>query len=278
MSIAFETSLDRRSWTAGRWTSAALVVAGLHVGGAAAGYLYWDRQPDEMLLPPPMLIAFELAPTPVAPPAPPPPPKVEEMQEIEPAPEPPPVSELDLAPPAPPEVKVAVAVPEKPKPEKKKKKKEPEKKKKKVEKKPVEKPQPPQPIATAQPAVASTATPAPPNLPPAQVAAAPKSDMDPQLAFATAQWHQLFNEHIKKYRKYPKSARRKHQEGSPTVAFVFDRAGNVMSAEIVRSSGIESLDEEAIATFQRADPLPALPPEIAGDTKRMTLRIDFKLN
>jgi len=69
MSIAFETSLDRRSRAAGRWTSAALVVAGLHVGGAASGYLYWDRQPDEMLLPPPMLIAFELAPTPVAPPA-----------------------------------------------------------------------------------------------------------------------------------------------------------------------------------------------------------------
>jgi len=277
MSIAFETSLDRRSRAAGRWTSAALVVAGLHVGGAASGYLYWDRQPDEMLLPPPMLIAFELAPTPVASPAPPPP-KVEEMPEIEPAPEPPPVSELDLAPPAPPEVKVAVAVPEKPKPEKKKKKKEPEKKKKKVEKKPVEKPQPPQPVATVQPSTTTVTTPAPPNLPVAAVAAAPKSDMDPQVAFAAAQWHQLFNEHIKKYRKYPKSARRKHQEGSPTVAFVFDRAGNVMSAEIVRSSGIESLDEEAIATFQRANPLPALPPEIAGDTKRMTLRIDFKLN
>ncbi|MBI2253231.1 MAG: TonB family protein [Proteobacteria bacterium] len=274
MSIAFESSFDRRSWATGRWASAAVVVVGLHVGGAAAGFLSWDRQPEEMLLPPPMLIAFELAPAPVAPPAPP---KVEEMTEIEPAPELPPLSELDLAPPAPPEVKVAVAVPEKPKPVQKKKRKEPEKKKK-IEKKPIETPQPPQPIATPQPATASTAAPAPPNLPSASVAAAPKSSMDPQAAFATAQWHQLFNEHIKKYRKYPKSARRKHLEGSPTVAFVFDRAGNVMSAEILRSSGIAALDEEAIATFQRADPLPALPPEIAGDTKRMTLRIDFKLN
>lgn len=278
MSIAFESSFDRRGWATGRWTTAALVIVGLHVGGGTAGYLYWEQRPTEMLAPPITAIAFELAPVPVAPP---PPPKAPEVEEIDPVLDPPPpISELELMPPAPPEVEVAVAVPEKPKPvKKKKKKKEPEKKKKPPEK-PVDAPAPKKDfkVTTNEPSTTKVESPPQPNTLPAAVPAGPSPDEIARVGMATQQWEVAFYKHIKRYQKYPKSAKRKNQTGSPVVRFVFDRAGNVLEAQVVRSSGFESLDEDAIATFKRASPLPPLPPEIEGDTLARNIPINYNLN
>ncbi|MBK8161200.1 MAG: hypothetical protein IPK59_21430 [Rhodospirillaceae bacterium] len=128
MSPQPSTSLDSPGLTVRRWLSAGVLMVGLHVSGGAAGYFYWEREPAELIMPSATVIAFELAPAPVAPP---PPPKVVEPEpEVEPDIVLPPLAELDAIPPAPPEVKVAVAVPEKIKPKKKKKKKEPTKTKK----------------------------------------------------------------------------------------------------------------------------------------------------
>ncbi|MDY0873546.1 energy transducer TonB [Dongia rigui] len=277
MSVAFESSLDRRGWLAGRWTSAAMLVLGLHVGGGTAGYLYWESGPTEMLAPPMTAIAFELAPVPVAPP---PPPKAVEEPDIEPVMDPPPpISELDLMPPAPPEVKVAVAVPEKPKPVKKKKKKEAPEKIKKPPVKPVETPAPAKDFKTAsdEPSTTKVESPPQPNTLAAAVPAGPSPDEIARVGVATQQWEIAFYKHIKKYQRYPKSAKRKKETGSPMVRFVFDRDGNVLEAQIVRSSGYESLDEDAIATFKRASPLPPLPPEIVGDQLARNIPINYSL-
>jgi protein TonB len=272
MQAIFQTSFDRPSQGSRRWAMAGMLMIGLHVGGGAAGYFYWERSPAELIVPPATVIAFELAPAPVAPP---PPQRIEEIPDIEPVVEPPPpITEMELIPPAPPEVKVAVAVPEKPKPVKKKKK-EAEKKKPKV--KPVE--APPQIFKTATDAPSTTKVESPPQpvVAAAPVAAGPTPDDVARISNATNQWELAFRKHIEKYRRYPKSAKRKHQEGMPVVNFVFDRAGNVIEARITRSSGFEALDEEAIATFQRASPLPPLPPEVVGERLQRTIAINFNL-
>ncbi len=277
MSVAFESSLDRRGWVAGRWMTAALVMVGLHVGGGAAGYLYWERQPTEMLAPPITAIAFELAPVPVAPP---PPPKAVEEPDIDSVIDQlPPISELELIPPAPPEVRVAVAVPEKPKPVKKKKKKKEPDKKKKPPVKPVEAPAPQKDfkVTTNEPSTTKVESPPQPNTLPAAVPAGPSPDEIARVGVATQQWEVAFYKHINKYKRYPKSAKRKNQTGTPVVRFVFDRSGTVLEAQIVRSSGYEALDEEAIATFQRASPLPPLPPEIEGDRLARNIPLNFNL-
>ncbi len=269
---ALALSVDRPADGLSRWTLAAATVLALHAGAAFA--IHAHHAPAEMIMPPATVIAFELAPVPVAPLPPP----MVEMPEIEPVVDPlPPISELDVIPPAPPDVKVAVAVPEKPKPVKKKKKQEPTKKKK-MKAPPVE--APPQVFKTASdlPSTTRVEAPAQPVAATAPVAAGPSPDDVARLSAATNQWELAFRKHIEKYRRYPKSARRKHQEGMPVVTFVFDRAGTVLEARVTRSSGVESLDEEAIATFERASPLPPLPPEIDGQRLQRSIAIQFKLN
>ncbi len=61
------------------------------------------------------------------------------------------------------------------------------------------------------------------------------------------------------------------------MAFVLDRAGHVLSVHLVRSAGSDALDEEAVALVHRAEPLPPLPPEIAGETIKLTVPIAFSL-
>jgi protein TonB len=45
------------------------------------------------------------------------------------------------------------------------------------------------------------------------------------------------------------------------MRFSVDASGHIVSQSMVRSSGHDSLDEEAAAWLQRAQPLPAPPPD-----------------
>jgi protein TonB len=60
--------------------------------------------------------------------------------------------------------------------------------------------------------------------------------------------------------EYPKMAKMRHQEGVVTVAVTVDAGGAVASATVEKSSGIESLDNAAVAAVNAAAPFPA-PPE-----------------
>lgn len=60
--------------------------------------------------------------------------------------------------------------------------------------------------------------------------------------------------------EYPKMAKMRHQEGVVTVAVTVDGGGAVASAAVEKSSGVESLDNAAIAAVNAAAPFPA-PPE-----------------
>ncbi|MTJ82807.1 MAG: energy transducer TonB [Telmatospirillum sp.] len=60
--------------------------------------------------------------------------------------------------------------------------------------------------------------------------------------------------------EYPKMAKLRHQQGVVGIRIALDGSGGVTRAELAQSSGIQSLDDAALAAVQNASPFPA-PPE-----------------
>ena len=61
------------------------------------------------------------------------------------------------------------------------------------------------------------------------------------------------------------------------LRFSMTRAGVVMSFRLERSSGHRALDQETLDLIQRAQPLPALPPEVAQEVIELVVRVRFEL-
>jgi len=121
-------------------------------------------------------------------------------------------------------------------------------------------PQPPAP-----PAVEATPGPPVPAVPPVKATAGPPPDYAAKLMV-----------HLQRAKQYPMGARKLKQQGIAYVRFSINRAGDVLSAKLERSSGFTLLDEEAVALFARATPLPALPEEMPSPME-MVIPIDFNL-
>ena len=68
--------------------------------------------------------------------------------------------------------------------------------------------------------------------------------------------------HIERFRRYPDEARRDQRQGVVVVGFAMDRQGDLIDLWVDRSSGTTSLDEEALATVRRAQPLPPVPSDL----------------
>jgi len=94
---------------------------------------------------------------------------------------------------------------------------------------------------------------------------------------AEATWEALILAHLEKYRRYPPTARSRREEGTVYVRFSVDRQGLVSSMSILRSSGSAVLDNAALATIRRAQPLPPVPKERADPTE-LSVPIAFFLN
>jgi protein TonB len=82
---------------------------------------------------------------------------------------------------------------------------------------------------------------------------------------------------LERHKKYPRAARLRRYEGTVQFRFLIDRAGSVLEHSIVESSGKRVLDEAVLELLKRADPMPSMPPEIAGATLELTTSIDFRL-
>jgi protein TonB len=59
------------------------------------------------------------------------------------------------------------------------------------------------------------------------------------------------------------------------VRFAVDRSGRVLSASLAGSAGVPALDQEALAVFRRAEPLPPTPPDVPGASFTFTIPIRF---
>ncbi|MCP1469619.1 protein TonB [Sphingobium sp. OAS761] len=107
---------------------------------------------------------------------------------------------------------------------------------------------------------------------------APKSIAAPQgrqvSNDAKATWEALVLAHLEKYRRYPARARAARQQGVTRIRFTMNRAGRILSAEIARKSGFFALDQAALGTLRRAEPLPAIP-EGMPDEVELTVPVEF---
>lgn len=301
----------------GRWTGALTVTLVLHGGAVAAGLVTWQSENPPALPPAAIMMELAPLPVaPPAPetkampeprlpepmPMPLPQSVPEPAPELEPAPEPQvaaalPMPEIDPVPPAmrEPEVVLPKPAPEKPKvaaavekpKEKPKDKPKPEKAKAKPQEKPPEKPRPlAKPAPERAPAVPQTAPPQPAQqaaataapVQQADAAAAPSAADLARRATAKANWEGLLLAHLEKHKRYPKSAKRRNQQGTCFLHIRMDRSGNVLSYELKRSSGVETLDEEVLRMIERAQPLPPLPPEMTAAVFDFVVPVAFTLH
>lgn len=141
---------------------------------------------------------------------------------------------------------------------------------------PVKKP-PPQAKKTEKPAQAPTrlqaqaaakaATEAKAQVTPSQQNAAPQANAGVQASpQAIMTWKSLVMAQLERHKRYPSSAQARGRQGIAFVRFSLDPSGNVIRAELAKSSGFTELDNEVVALAYRASPLPAPP-----DNKPITL-------
>lgn len=124
-----------------------------------------------------------------------------------------------------------------------------------------------QQVFAALPTEVSEASPSPPS-----PAGALASDSPPDLA--TLQFRAALLRHISHYQRYPKAAESKGLQGTVTAVFSMDRGGKLLGVWIKSSSGQAALDQAAIDTIRRAEPLPSIPPALP-DSMKIEMALGF---
>lgn len=90
-------------------------------------------------------------------------------------------------------------------------------------------------------------------------------------------WQNRLLAHLQRHKRYPSIARQRRQQGTATIQFRIDRDGNVMTTDLVHSSGYVLLDRSAIEMVDRAQPLPRPPATVTDDELSLTLPVQFSL-
>jgi len=91
-------------------------------------------------------------------------------------------------------------------------------------------------------------------------------------------WRASLAAHVQRFKRYPAEAIARRLHGTAMVRFTINRAGMVLSAEIVRHSGVEILDQESLRLIARAAPLPAAPTRVSGSHFTFTVPVQFHPN
>ena len=110
----------------------------------------------------------------------------------------------------------------------------------------------------------------------AALSAAPApGQSEAETSEAIATWERSLASRLETIKRYPSRAR--GEKGVAKVTFRIDRDGHVLSSRVVQSSGSAILDDDALATLRRADPLPLPPTGIADDKLSIVTSIRYKL-
>ncbi len=80
--------------------------------------------------------------------------------------------------------------------------------------------------------------------------------------------------HLARHKRFPPEASATGRTGIAAVTFAIDGQGNVVSAQLARSSGVPSLDAETEDMVRRASPFPAPP---SGQGTSFTVPVNFSL-
>jgi periplasmic protein TonB len=94
------------------------------------------------------------------------------------------------------------------------------------------------------------------------------------IARAQAGWMKGLLRELNRHKRVPDAARSQRGTWEATVAFTLDRAGQVVTSQIVKSCGVAALDEEALALLKRVR-FPPAPDGLPGETFDYTLPIKF---
>lgn len=81
--------------------------------------------------------------------------------------------------------------------------------------------------------------------------------------------------HIQPFRRYPDQAEALDAKGVTQLVFMVDQDGKIMGVWVKSSSGFETLDNEAMATVLRAQPMPHVPP---GLPSPLTVQLPVSFN
>jgi periplasmic protein TonB len=88
-------------------------------------------------------------------------------------------------------------------------------------------------------------------------------------------WEAQLVAHLQHHKRFPAAAAARGEQGVALVQFTMTRGGHVVSSRLVRSSGHPALDQETLATVQRAQPLPAPPADVTGTQFSFSVPIRF---
>ncbi|SBS35994.1 Gram-negative bacterial tonB protein [Marinomonas spartinae] len=83
---------------------------------------------------------------------------------------------------------------------------------------------------------------------------------------------------LAQHKRYPRAARRRHEEGVVTVSFVVHADGQVTNTNIIKSSGYRRLDDAVLDMLKRASPLPKFSPDMNKSSLTITLPVSYKLS
>jgi protein TonB len=241
-----------------RYGVAAIAIVLLHVVVIALLLFKLERPlpPGTVNLP---AIMVDLAPAPAAP-------KLEtedlapgpQVQQAEaPPPEPPKMETVEQLPTTPPQPMPSVAAPPKvePKPEPSPAKPEPVRDRRPIKKRQVE-----------QSTAAKADRIAPERPSPSSSASA---------AAAATSYRATLVAHLMRFKRWPAGAEARGENGTVFVSFTVSRNGRVSNARMSKSSGFASLDQEAMAWIQRAQPLPQFPAEMPEATMNFGVPLNW---
>ncbi len=130
------------------------------------------------------------------------------------------------------------------------------------------------PASSGAIAAEATATPSSETAIAALRSAAPELGIGDSARRVRTTWEKELAAHLDRHKRYPSD--RSHAAAEILIRFALDRAGHVLSASIVQSSGDKSFDEAALAMMRRADPVPPPPALVADDGLTFTMPVIFK--
>jgi protein TonB len=105
---------------------------------------------------------------------------------------------------------------------------------------------------------------------------ADSGDGSSRAAGNAADFQQQLFSHIQRFQTYPLQARQDRLQGRVIIIFVMSRTGMVLDARVQTSSGYPILDQAAVDTITRAQPMPPIPAELA-DPLEVEIPIEFSL-
>ena len=149
----------------------------------------------------------------------------------------------------------------------------------KEEQKPVEQVQqpPPQPQAevTLSRKEEKVEKPEPqPMMPAPETRALPKNERIAEFSVASSNaYSALIFGHLQRFKRYPLAAH--GASGIVTVRFELNRAGEIISSKVTKSSGNNILDQEALDILRRASPFPAFPAAKPGTQDSFIAPVNF---